>query len=212
MIVTVRLFAQLRERAGASEIVLELPEGARVRDALRQLGEIAHGLPLVLAVNRSYADEDELLRSGDELAAVPPVSGGGGFRVHVRVTERPLSLDALASTVRSPTAGAVVLFQGVTRAVDLLRYEAYERMAEERMHAIVRDVLERFQLCAAAAEHRVGDVPLSEPSVIVAVSAGHRGEAFLAARTLIDRIKDEVPIWKKEVEGTSERWVKGSLP
>jgi MoaE-MoaD fusion protein len=118
----------------------------------------------------------------------------------------------LAARVRDPRAGAVVTFSGVTREVDRLEYEAYTEMAEERMAAIAAEALERHGLCAAAVEHRVGEVPLSEPSVIVAVSAPHRGEAFAGAREIIDRVKAEAPIWKKEIEGDEERWVRGTQP
>src|SRR5919202_2993683 len=207
MEVTVRLFAMLRERAGARELTLELPEGARVRDALAELDDLAAGLPLVMAVNREYAPEDHPLDPGDELALIPPVSGGETAVVHARVTDAPLSLDSLVARVRDPRAGAVVTFQGVTREVERLEYKAYAEMAEERIAAIVGDAVERHGLCAAAAEHRVGDVPLSEASVAVAVSAPHRGEAFAGAREIIDRIKGEAPIWKQEVEGGKRRWV-----
>src|SRR4051795_1329132 len=141
MEVTVRLFAMLRERAGARELTLELPDGARVRDALAELGELAAGLPLVMAVNREYAPEDQVLDAGDELALTPPVSGGETAVVHARVTGEPLSLDALAARVRDPRAGAVVTFSGVTREVELLQYEAYSEMAKERIAAIVADAV-----------------------------------------------------------------------
>jgi molybdopterin synthase catalytic subunit len=212
MEVTVRLFAMLRERAGAREVTLQLPDGARVGDALAELGSIAEGLPLVMAVNREYADEDQVLDSGDELALIPPVSGGEAAVQHVRVTRDPLSLDALIDRVRDPRAGAVVTFQGVTREVERLEYEAYAEMAEEKMATIVSEAVERHGLCAAAAEHRLGDVPLSEPSVAVAVSAPHRGEAFAGAREIIDRLKAEAPIWKKEIDGDEGRWVEGTRP
>lgn len=215
MEVTIRLFAMLRERAGASEVTLELPDGARVSDAVAALGPVAPPeLPLVMAVNREYARDDRVLGTGDELALVPPVSGGEAAvgPVHARVSEEPLSLDALAALVRDSRAGAVVTFTGVTRDVERLDYEAYVEMAEERIAAIVAETLERHGLCRAAAEHRVGAVPLSEPSVIVAVSAPHRDEAFAGARELIDRIKAEAPIWKKEVEGGEQRWVEGTRP
>jgi molybdopterin converting factor subunit 1 len=211
--VTVRLFAMLRERAGAPEVTLDLPDGARVRDALDSLAGLAEGLPLVMAVNREYASEDQVLDPGDELALIPPVSGGSTRAAPwVRVSGEPLSLDALSPRVRDPHAGAVVTFSGVTRDVERLEYDAYVEMAEERMAAIAAEALERHGLCAAAVEHRVGDVPLSEPSVIVAVSAPHRGEAFAGAREIIDRVKAEAPIWKKEVEGGGGRWVEGSEP
>jgi MoaE-MoaD fusion protein len=130
--------------------------------------------------------------------------------VHVRVTEEPLSVDALARLVTRPAAGAIVTFQGTTRDVDELEYEAYREMAEERITAIVGEAIERHSLEAAAAEHRLGSVALSEASVAVAVSAAHRGEAFAGAREIIDRIKEEAPSWKKEIEGGKERWVEGT--
>jgi MoaE-MoaD fusion protein len=207
--VTVRLFAMLRERAGTPSVTLELPEGARVRDALESLSDLAEGIPLVMAVNREYASEEHVLGAGDELALIPPVSGGSPW---ARVSAEALSLDALAERVRDPRAGAVVTFSGVTREVERLEYEAYAEMAEERMAAIAAEAVERHGLCAAAVEHRVGDVQRSDPSVIVAVSAPHRGEAFAGAREIIDRVKAEAPIWKKEIEGERGRWVEGSKP
>jgi molybdopterin synthase catalytic subunit len=216
MEVTVRLFALLRERAGARELTLSLPEGARVSDALAALGDVAPpDLPLVMAVNREYARDDQVLDPGDELALIPPVSGGsspGGTLVWARVTSDALSLDTLARRVTDPRAGAVVTFQGVTREVESLEYEAYVEMAEEKIAAIVAAAVESHGLCAAAAEHRIGTVPLSEPSVAVAASAAHRGEAFAGAREIIDRIKAEAPIWKQEVEGDERRWVEGQRP
>jgi MoaE-MoaD fusion protein len=222
MHVRVRLFAMLRERAGASELELELPEGARVRDALAAapVAALAEGLPLVLAVNREYADADVPLSAGDELALIPPVSGGAGEGAaasraapHVALREQPLSLDALVERVRDPRAGAVVTFSGVTRELPSLEYEAYAEMALEQMVAIVAEAIERHGLCAAAAEHRVGQVPLSEPSVLVAASAPHRGEAFAGAREIIDRIKALAPIWKREVDEAGDAaWVPGTRP
>jgi molybdopterin synthase catalytic subunit len=209
MQVHVRLFAGLRERAGGSEqIALELPEGARVQDALDRLAELSNGLPVVMAINRQYADADQPLREGDELALIPPVSGGAIASLHVRVTEQPLSLDPLLQHVRDARAGAVVTFLGVTREVPLLEYEAYAEMAEQRIAEILAAAIERYGLCAASAEHRIGTVPLSEPSVAVAVSAPHREEAFAGARAIIDEIKASAPIWKKE-EG---EWVRGTTP
>jgi molybdopterin synthase catalytic subunit len=201
--VKVRLFAMLRERAGADSLELELPDGARVRDALASLGGLADGLSLVMAVNREYADGETVLRPDDELALIPPVSGGSGV-----VTEEPLSAERVIAQVRDPRAGAVVVFEGVTREVAQLDYEAYAEMASEKIAAIVAEAVEKHGLCAAACEHRVGTVPLSEPSVIVAASAPHRGEAFAGAREIIDRVKAEAPIWKREPEG----WVEGRPP
>ncbi len=211
MIVRVRLFAMLRERAGTRELELDLPDGARVRDALAAVDDLAGGLPLVMAVNREYADADAPLAPGDELALIPPVSGGAP-EPHVRVTADPLALDPLRVRVRDPRAGAVVTFEGVTREVPRLEYEAYAEMAEPKMRAIVAEAIARHGLCAAAAEHRVGPVALSEPSVAVAVSAPHRGEAFAGAREIIDRLKAEAPIWKREVTEDGAAWVEGTAP
>lgn len=207
-----KLFAMLRERAGASTVTLELPDGARVRDALASLSEVIAGVPVVMAVNREYADADEVLSAHDELALVPPVSGGEVTLVHARVTEDPLSVDALAGLVRNPAAGAVVVFEGITREVDALEYEAYAEMAEEKIATILAQVKEAHGLTAVAAEHRVGIVPLSQPSVVVAASGPHRGETFAGAREAIDRIKAEAPIWKKEIDGGASGWVEGTLP
>jgi MoaE-MoaD fusion protein len=219
--VNVRLFAMLRERAGRESIDVELDEGATVADALDALsaepglGELLDRLPVRMAVNRDYASHETVLAADDELALVPPVSGGAGADVHARVTEQPLSIDELARMVRRPAAGAVVVFEGITREVARLEYEAYGEMAEARISSILAECVERHGLVAAVAEHRVGSVPLGEPSVIVAVSAAHRGEAFAGGREAIDRIKAEAPIWKREVErdddgGESGRWVEGT--
>lgn len=204
----IRLFAGLRERAGTSEVALELPDGARVADALAQLQHVTGDVPVVMAVNQEYADEQLPLASGDELALIPPVSGGSVSVAHVRVTDEPLTLGPLIERVRDPRAGAVVTFSGVTRDVPQLDYEAYVEMAERKLEQIVEAAIERHGLCAAAAEHRIGVVPLSEPSVTVAASAPHRGEAFAGAREIIDEIKAQAPIWKKE-EG---EWKAGTKP
>ena len=208
--IRVRLFAQLRERAGRDAVELELPDGARVADALRALGGLAEGLPVVMAVNREYASEEAVLSPDDELALVPPVSGGAvdSAAVHARVVSEPLSLDALASRVRDARAGAVVTFSGVTRDVERLDYEAYAEMAEAELRRIAAAALERHGLCSVAVEHRTGAVPLSEASVIVAASAPHRAEAFAGAREVIDEVKARAPIWKRE-EG---EWVRGTTP
>lgn len=211
MRVTVRLFAQLRELAGRREVEVELPEGARVRDAIAALGDVASGLPVVMAVNREYADESAPLAPGDELALIPPVSGGAQAP-HVALRSEPLDPAAIEARVRDPRAGAVVTFSGVTRDVERLEYEAYDEMALESMRRIAAAAVERHGLCAAAVEHRVGSVPLSEPSVVVAVSAPHREEAFAGARAIIDEVKANAPIWKREVEGEEARWVPGSRP
>src|SRR5450755_1856494 len=206
MEVRVRLFAGLRERAGADEVTLDLPDGALVRDALERVADLTAGVRVVMAVNQEYADAAQPLAAGDELALIPPVSGGSVGVAHVRITPEPLLLDPLIARVRDPRAGAVVTFTGVTREVSELVYEAYLPMAQRLMEEIVAGAIDRHGLCAAAAEHRIGVVPLCEPSVAVAVSAPHRGEAFAGAREIIDELKARAPIWKQE-EG---RWVEGA--
>jgi MoaE-MoaD fusion protein len=200
MRVTVRLFAVLRERAGSDRVELELADGATVRDAIAAMPVVA-GVPVVMAVNREVAGDDAVLSPGDELALIPPVSGGA-------IHSEPLSLDALVERVRDPLAGAVVTFSGVTREIDFLDYEAYAEMAAEQIDVIVAGAIERHGLCRAAADHRVGRVELGEPSVIVAASAPHRDAAFAGAREIIDEIKARAPIWKQE-EG---EWVAGATP
>src|SRR4051794_34874541 len=165
-----------------------------------------------MAVNREYADADLVLSEHDELALVPPVSGGETVLVHVRVTAEPLSVDGLAGLVRNPAAGAIVVFEGVTRQVEALEYEAYVDMAEEKIATILAEVKNEHGLTAIAAEHRIGTVPLSQPSVVVAASGPHREETFAGARAAIDRIKAEAPIWKKEIEGGAGGWVEGTIP
>jgi molybdopterin synthase catalytic subunit len=212
MHVRVRLFAILRDRAGGSgQLELELPDGAVVADALEQMHPLTDGVPVVMAINHEYVEPQAPLHPGDELALIPPVSGGesrSAAAVHVRLRKEQLSVEALREQVRDARAGAVVTFEGVTREVPELEYEAYAEMAERQIAEIVTAAVERHGLCSAAVEHRIGVVPLSEPSVVVAVSAPHRAEAFAGAREIIDRIKAQVPIWKQE-EG---QWVTGSKP
>ena len=203
MEVEVRLFAGLRQRAGADRVRVQLPEPARVSDLLE-----AMDLPprsCVVALNREYVAGDRPIDPGDEIALIPPVSGGAEI---VRLTAEPIDVAALMDAVRDPRAGAVIVFEGVTREVDALQYEAYAEMAEPVLRRIAQEESARHGLCRVAVEHRVGTVPLSEPSVVIAVSAPHRGEAFAAARAIIDRLKLEAPIWKQE-EG---EWVPGHLP
>jgi len=229
MVLQVRLFAVLRERAGRDSLKVELPEGATVGDALQALAAeseplaaVLEAMPVVMAVNLAYVSEDATLSAGDELALIPPVSGGGDpapsggagepCRSHVRVTAEPLSADRLNKLVATDHTGAIVTFQGTTRDVERLDYEAYAPMAEEKITAILADAFNRHEIEAGAAEHRTGAVPRGEPSVVVAIAAAHRGPAFAAAREAIDRIKAEAPIWKREVEGEHATWVEGAPP
>ncbi|HEY2570192.1 MAG TPA: cyclic pyranopterin monophosphate synthase MoaC [Solirubrobacteraceae bacterium] len=222
MRVSVRLFAILRERAGTDAVELELPLGATVAEALRALsqraalGDVLARMPVHMAVNRDYADELTELAPSDELALIPPLSGGGPeldvpVPVHVRICAEPISAQRVRALVSDAGAGAIVTFEGVTREVERLDYEAYTTMAQERIEQIMRDCARAHGLRAAAAEHRVGSVTLGEPSVIVAVSSAHRPAAFAAAREAIDRIKAEAPVWKREAEADGDgHWVEGT--
>jgi molybdopterin synthase catalytic subunit len=203
MEVEVRLFAGLRQRAGADRVRVLLPEPATVADLLA-----AMELPprsCVVAINREYVAGDRPIEPDDEVALIPPVSGGAEL---IRLTAEPIDAAELRAAVTDPRAGAVVVFEGVTRTVDALEYEAYAEMAEPVLRRIADEEAARHGLSRVAVAHRVGTVPLSEPSVVIAVSAPHRAEAFAGARAIIDRLKLEVPIFKQE-EG---EWVAGHLP
>jgi MoaE-MoaD fusion protein len=207
--VAVRLFASLRERAGTDAVTLELADDARVSDALAELEWLTGATSVVMAVNREYATPDVRLRAGDELALIPPVSGGApDRRIHVRVSPEPLEPAAVTARVSDPRAGAIVSFLGVTREVPALEYEAYAQMAERKLLEIVAAAAERHDLCSAAVEHRIGTVSLSEPSVVVAASAPHRDAAFAGAREIIDNLKAQAPIWKRE----AGEWVESHPP
>src|SRR5690349_11196361 len=184
VLITVRLFAGLRERAGADRVELELPDDARAGDVLAAMG-LEPG-QCIVALDREYARADERVLATHEVALIPPVSGGADNPVRlVQVTEEALDPTAVLAAVRDPRAGAIVLFEGVTRDVEALDYEAYVEMATSKLEQIAAEVLERHKAFAVAVVHRVGRVPLSEPSVLAAVAGGHRGETFAAARELI---------------------------
>jgi molybdopterin synthase catalytic subunit/molybdopterin converting factor small subunit len=204
----VKLFAALREQRGAREVELELADGARVDDVWRalDLGEEPAGL--VYAVNRSYAERDVTLAEGDEVALIPPVSGGG-----FRLSDEPLSLERVVSEVASDEAGAIATFVGTTRArsrgrdVVRLEYEAYEGMAEAEMERIAAELVERHDLIAIAIHHRVGVVGIGGTSVVIAVSSAHRASALAACAEAIDTLKGTVPLWKKEIYVGGEEWI-----
>jgi MoaE-MoaD fusion protein len=206
--IAVRLFAGLRERAGVAGRALELSDGAAVGDVWPALGLGEEPGGLLYAVNRAYAERDYVLRDGDEVALIPPVSGGT-----FRLSEQPLSLDAAVDEVRDARAGAIATFLGTTRiqsrgrTVVRLEYEAYEGMAEAEMERIADELLARHDLCAIAIHHRVGRVDIGETSVVIAVSAPHRQDALAACREAIDTLKEVVPLWKKEVYEGGEEWI-----
>jgi molybdopterin synthase catalytic subunit len=204
--VAVRLFAGLREQAGWSQRELDGLE--RVRDVWPALGLGDEPPGLLYAVNREYADRDRELADGDEVALIPPVSGGA-----FRVSDQPLSLEAVAAEVADERAGAVATFTGTVRRqsrgreVTRLEYEAYAEMAEDMMARLAREVEERYELCAVAIHHRVGVLGIGEASVVVAVSAPHRQDALAACKDAIDTLKQTIPLWKKEVYEGGEEWL-----
>jgi molybdopterin synthase catalytic subunit/molybdopterin converting factor small subunit len=206
--VTVRLFAGLRERAGASERELDLPDGASLAAVWPALGLGEEPAGLLYAVNKDYSEPGRELAEGDEVAVIPPVSGGA-----FRLSEAPLSLDAAVDEVRDERAGAIATFLGTTRiqsrgrTVTYLQYEAYEGMAEAEMERIARELGDRHDLCAIAIHHRVGRVDIGETSVVIAVSAPHRQAALTACREAIDTLKETVPLWKKEVYEGGQEWI-----
>jgi len=208
MKVAVRLFAALRERAGAREAALELDEGASVDDVWPALGLGEEPAGLVYAVNRAYVDRGTPLADGDEVALIPPVSGGAFV-----LSNEPLSLERAAAEVASDGAGAIATFVGTTRArsrgreVIRLEYEAYEGMAEAEMERIAGVLRDRHDVIDVAIHHRVGPVEIGETSVVIAVSAAHRAAAFDACREAIDTLKQTVPLWKKELYVGGEEWI-----
>jgi molybdopterin synthase catalytic subunit/molybdopterin converting factor small subunit len=219
MDVTVRLFASLREHAGAGTVALDLADGATVADAIAQLrGGALAGLPenapFVTAVAREYVKPDHALADGDELALVPPVSGGDGGPVRLAdVVDETIDVEAVRRCVADPATGATVVFMGTTREVPSLEYEAYVDMAREQIAQLAARVVKEHGCVAVACVHRVGIVPLGDPSVVVAASAAHRAEAFDGARALLDAVKAQAPIWKKEhYEDGDAAWVEGTLP
>ena len=206
--VRVKLFAALREQAGTRERELELADGAGVGDVWGALGLGAEPRGLVYAVNRSYVERETRLRDGDEVAVIPPVSGGA-----FRLSDEPLSLEEVAREVASDDAGAIATFVGTTRAhsrgreVIRLEYEAYEGMAEAEMERIAGVLRGRHDVIDVAIHHRVGPVEIGETSVVIAVSAAHRAAAFDACREAIDTLKQTVPLWKKELYVGGEDWI-----
>ena len=208
MRVTVRLFAGLREHAGTGRRDVELGDGARAEDVWRalELGDEPAGL--VFAVNRAYVARDSALAEGDEVALIPPVSGGA-----FRLTEDTIDLVTVVAEVEDDRAGAIATFVGTVRAesrgrkVMRLEYEAYEGMAENVMANLAEQLNQRYDLCAVAITHRVGVCEIGDVSIAIAVSAPHRQDALAACKDAIDTLKETVPLWKKEVYEGGEEWI-----
>ena len=204
--VTVRLFAGLRERAGAARIEVDGVECVGDVWAKLDLGDEPAGL--LYAVNRAYADRDATLDDGDEVALIPPVSGGA-----FRLSGEPLDLGAAVAEAASDDAGAVATFVGTVRRrsrgrdVLFLEYEAFEEMAEPMLVRLGGDLKAKHGLCEVAIHHRVGRVEIGEPSVVIAVSAPNRAAALEACREAIDTLKETIPLWKKEIYAGGEEWI-----
>ena len=219
MQVRVRLFAALRERAGTGSVEVDLPEGAVVADVWPVLGLGGEPPGLLFARNRAYADRGDVLAPGDEVAVIPPVSGGtdnasgsepqGRFRL----SATPLAIDAVVDEARTDEAGAIAIFVGTTRRLSrgrevlYLEYEAYEGMAEQVMADLASTLRTRHEVTEIAIHHRVGRVDIGETSVVIAVSAPHRAAALAACGDAIDELKVTVPLWKKEVYVGGEEWI-----
>jgi len=204
--VTVRLFAGLRERAGLSR--LELEDVARIEDVWPALGLGDEPPGLLYAVNREYVEAGHELADGDEVAVIPPVSGGS-----FRLVDGPLDVAAVLREVETPEAGALASFVGTVRRrsrdrdVVHLEYEAFEEMAEPLLSRLGDELIERYGLCAVAIHHRLGRVEIGEASVVIAVSAPHRAAALDACRDAIETLKTTIPLWKKEVYAGGEEWI-----
>jgi molybdopterin synthase catalytic subunit len=206
--IVVRLFAGLREQRGTNRLEVELRDGASVADVwpALDLGDEPRGL--LYAVNRSYADRSHELANGDEVALIPPVSGGA-----FRLTNGPVNLTSVVVEVVDEQAGAIATFLGTVRAqsrgrdVIALEYEAYEEMAEDVMAEIADELQSTYEICKVAISHRLGRVEVGETSVAIAISAPHRQDALSACAVAIEALKGRVPLWKKELYVGGEEWI-----
>jgi molybdopterin converting factor subunit 1 len=221
MNIQVKLFATLKDRAGRSHVTLDLPDDATVAALLERLAatqpKLAPSIPTcIVAINQEFAFGSTPIRSGDEVALFPPVSGGS-FPEIFRITDGSIDLNALVASVTLPSTGAVCTFTGTVRGVSAdhetvrLHYEAYTPMAEAKMKQVAAEIRERWPLVQGIAiVQRVGRLSVGEFTVLIAVSAGHRDQGvFEAARYGIDRLKEIVPVWKKEIGPGGEQWVEG---
>jgi len=217
MRVLVRLFASYREAAGVGRIELELPPGAKVMDAIAKVVHehplIAEGRQVVIARNHEYVTPEEPLADGDEVALIPPVSGGALTMAPIAVSASALSVDDALAAVRDSGFGGIVVFLGTVRdrsrgkVVTHLEYEAYAEMAEAKMREIARRLESLHAPLRLVMHHRVGDLAVGDIAVIVAAGAPHRDAAFVAARAAIDELKTIVPIWKKEHSDDGAIWI-----
>jgi molybdopterin converting factor subunit 1 len=219
MRIQVLYFAVLRERLGRDEESLELADGASVRDALVALAERHPAFASLrsqirVAVNQEFAGDELVLAEGDELALIPPVAGGADTAArHVVLSEQPLSLDRCIAAVRGPEMGGLVTFTGMVRrhsrgvTIERLEYEAYGAMAVREMTRLCEEIEAELPGTRLAVEHRTGTLEIGDIAVVIAAAAPHRAEAFTACRAMIDRLKERVPIWKKELGEDGSTWI-----
>jgi len=221
MQIEVQLFATLRDRAGGKTVTVDIPEGATVAQLVERIAAaypaLAESLPTsIVAINQEFAFPPTPIKIGDEVALFPPVSGGG-FPEHFRVTDASIDLNQLVAEVTLPATGAVCTFTGTVRGQSgeretiRLNYEAYTPMAETKMRQVAQEIRARWpKVEGISIVQRIGSLPVGEFTVLIAVSAGHRHDGvFEAARYGIDRLKEIVPIWKKEIGPDGEAWVEG---
>ena len=218
--ITARLFARLREQAGTDCELVDLA-GGTVEGVYRALRDRHPGLEPNLALirparNQDFSDWSDTVADGDEVAFIPPVSGGSLSSALIELTAQPLDPRRLEAAVLHPGAGGICTFTGVVRdnsrgeAVTHLEYEAYAGMAERQMRAIVGEIAERWPDARVAMAHRTGKLEIGEASVVVSVSCPHRAEAIAACKWGIDRLKESVPIWKKEFARSGAVWIEGA--
>ncbi len=213
-----------RDLAGTESASLELADGATIAELRRFLsdryGQLGGAMPSIrFAINEDFAVEAAVLNDGDEVALIPPVSGGSSHGVLVDLVREPIAMGRVRAFVEGePCCGAVVTFEGITRSepdeqhgsIARLDYEAYEQMARRNLERMAGDASEKWHLRRVAMIHRLGPVPVGEASVVISVASGHREASFEACRWLIDTLKQDVPIWKKDVfEDGHTSWVEG---
>ena len=224
MLIDILYFATLKDLIGHRKEELEVPDGSTIGDLKNKLGERGDRIALAVnvalfSINREFAFAEERLTEGDEVGIFPPVSGGSSPTI-LNVTEAKLDLDEIVASITSETTGAVCAFTGIVRAktakpesreTAYLEYEAYEAMAEEKLQQVSDEIRKRWPAVEGIAiVQRLGHLEPGTPTVLIACSAGHRDSGiFEAARYGIDRLKQIVPIWKKEVGISGESWVEG---
>lgn len=215
MRIHVLYFAVFRERLGRDEEHVDVADGATVAQAIDALGARHTDIAKLrgrfrVAVNQEFAVDEHVLRDGDEVALIPPVAGGSR---HVLLSDQPLSLDRCITAVGGPGMGGIVTFTGMVRlhsrgtTIDHLEYEAYAPMAVKVMTQLCEEIEAEVAGAKLAVEHRVGHLVIGDIAVVIAAAAPHRAEAFTACRAMIDRLKDRVPIWKKEIGTGGEEWI-----